>query len=390
MLLVFLGCSAFAGVPKVEVSAGDHDRRNTLVTFEFPDAKEGSRYVLIAEGEELPVQVDGSTGTFILPRLEQGTTRTYKLQKAKWPTETRARAASSGDKVQFEVDGHPVFAYVVEGKLPRPEIDPLYLRSGYIQGVTTPGGVVITDDYPKVAHQHHHSIWFPWTKTHFEGRDPDFWNMGQGKGRVELVALDQTWSGPVHAGFVARHRFVDMIAKPEKTALLETWTVKLYSIGTGEDAYWLFDLESVQTCATDSPLELPEYRYGGIGIRGHEQWDGPEHCYYLPSNGITDRIKSHATRADWCHIGGQVDGAWAGLAIFGHPGNFRSPQPMRVHPKEPFFNFAPSQAGDWAIEPGNPYVSRYRFLVADGKPNKERLNRVWQDYAEPPTAKLLD
>ena len=58
---------------------------------------------------------------------------------------------------------------------------------------------------------------------------------------------------------------------------------------------------------------------------------------------------------------------FTGIAILCHPENFRAPQPMRLHPKEPFVCYAPSQLGDWAIEPGRPYVSRYRFVVKDGK-----------------------
>ena len=56
---------------------------------------------------------------------------------------------------------------------------------------------------------------------------------------------------------------------------------------------------------------------------------------------------------------------------------------MRIHPTEPFFNFAPSQAGDWEIRPGEEYVSKYRFVVLDGKPDKAFLDQLWQDYAFP-------
>ncbi|GIT77905.1 MAG: hypothetical protein Ct9H300mP32_2870 [Verrucomicrobiota bacterium] len=57
-------------------------------------------------------------------------------------------------------------------------------------GLHTPGRDTwwtgITDDYPH-NHKHHHGIWFPWTNTIFEGRKPDFWNMGNGTG---------PWSSP--------------------------------------------------------------------------------------------------------------------------------------------------------------------------------------------------
>ena len=66
----------------------------------------------------------------------------------------------------------------------------------------------------------------------------------------------------------------------------------------------------------------------------------------------------------------------------GHPENFRAPEPMRVHPTEPFFNFAPQQAGDFVLEPGKTYVARYRFVIHDGAPDKDLLDRIWAGYAQ--------
>ena len=271
-----------------------------------------------------------------------------------------------------------------KSELPRDDLEPIYRRGGYIHPVVTPGGTVITDDYPH-NHKHHHGIWFPWTNTIFEGRKPDFWNMGNGTGTVEFTGLNGQWSGPVYAGFSSSHQFVDLIAKPSKVALTETWRVQVYATG---QAYHLFELESVQRCAGGSKIQFPEYRYGGLGFRGHGQWDGVGNCFYLTANGESDRIKGHATRARWCHIGGRVDGKWGGIGVLCHPSNFRFPQPMRIHPSEPFFNFAPSQAGDWEIKPGQDYMSRYRFVVTDGRPDAELLERLWRDFAFPPRVEV--
>jgi hypothetical protein len=63
-----------------------------------------------------------------------------------------------------------------------------------------------------------------------------------------------------------------------------------------------------------------------------------------------------------------------------HPENFRSPQPVRVAEAEPFFCFSPSQGGDWSIEPGKPYVARYRFVVMDGEPDAKTLDAYWAGH----------
>ena len=83
-------------------------------------------------------------------------------------------------------------------------------------------------------------------------------------------------------------------------------------------------------------------------------------------------------------------GGFAGIAILDHPENFRSPQPMRVHPTEPFFCYAPSQLGDWEIGEESDYPSRYRFVTFEGEPDPGLLDRLWNDYAHPPEVEWLD
>jgi hypothetical protein len=246
----------------------------------------------------------------------------------------------------------------------------------------------VTDSYAP-NHIHQHGIWFAWTKTEFQGRQPDFWNMGQGKGTVEFVALSNVWSGPVHAGLVSTHRFVDLTASEPVTALHEIWEVQVFAVGRGAKAFHMFDLTSTQRCATSAPLKLPKYHYGGMGFRGPWEWNGPENAFFLTSEGETNRIAGNESRGRWCHIGGMVDGELTGIAVLSHPENFRAPQPMRLHPKEPYISFAPQQLGEMEIAPGTTYVSRYRFVVADGAPDKEFIERLWRDYAHPVAVQVI-
>jgi hypothetical protein len=245
----------------------------------------------------------------------------------------------------------------------------------------------VTDDYPP-KHKHHHGIWSPWTKTKFEGRTPDFWNAFKKTGTVEFVALDVKWGGPVAGGFTARHRFMDLSAEPQpKAALDETWSVIVYRpIAVHGGTYHVFDLAIHQECSGKSPLTLTKYHYGGLGFRGHRQWEDKSNCTFLTSEGKT-RANGDETRGRWCYVGGNVDGAPCGVAILDHPGNLNHPQPMRLNPDEPFFCYAPQQLGDFTIEPGKPYDARYRFVVSDGPPDAEQIDRMWNDFAKPPGVK---
>ena len=344
-----------------------------------------------ANGKATPLQIDThGNASFIEAHLPKGASKRYRIVPAKNSIKREAdvEATRAGTRLELRVHGKPVVTYQAEpGEFPRPDIAPIFRRGGYLHPVLSPSGKLVTDDFA-VNHTHHHGIWFPWTKTEFEGRHPDFWNMGDGKGWVKFVAVNREWSGPVHGGFLAQHRFVDLLAPEPKAALNESWEVKVFNVTGATKRMWMFDLTSTQTYASASPLTLLKYHYGGLGFRGHAQWDGKDKTFWLTANGETNRLTGNETRGRWCHIGGNVDGAMTGVAILCHPDNFRAPQPMRLHPTEPFFCFAPSQLGDWEIAPGQKYVSRYRFIVADGPPDRAELERLWHDYAEPPAVKM--
>lgn len=119
-----------------------------------------------------------------------------------------------------------------------------------------------------------------------------------------------------------------------------------------------------------------------------ELWDDPGNMTFLTSDGLGR--DGNATRPSWTHIGGVSDGKLAGITVMDHPENFRYPQPVRIHPDEPYFVYAPTQLGEMRIEPGSPYVARYRYVTYDGEPNPDELNRLWNDYTYPPdvTVKL--
>jgi hypothetical protein len=375
----------------IEVVAGDSPRRDALVSWDLPaDLKLPGAWKLVGveDGKDVPVQVEAGAARvafwLLAGELPAGARRRYRIAEGA-PAAAAAECADVGGKhLLLRTGGKDVLRYnhgVVE---PPSGVEPLFARSGYIHPAWTPAGRAVTNDFP-LNHKHHHGIWMPWTNAEFEGRKVNFWEQGYGLGKVECTGVDARVSGPVFAGFRARHRFTDLKA-PEgpKPALDEVWEVKAWAAGK----YHVMDFLSVQTCAGSSPLILKEYRYGGFGFRGSGEWEGAAGCEFLTSEGKT-RKDGHATRARWCEVRGKVGGETCGVAFLCHPANFRFPQPMRIHDTEPFFNFTPCQAGDFAIEPGKPYVSRYRLVIHDGTIEPAEIERLWKDYADPPRVEVV-
>lgn len=387
-LLAALPALAGAGPSwRVAVPSADVDRAAVVVSLRLPpDAPRPAQLVGANETLALQAEPDG-TARFVVPSIRAGESPAYALRAA--DAAIAVTSDATADRVLLRVRDQPLADYwMTEEPLPNDGVPARFLRSGHLHPVRSPAGTVITASYP-ANHLHHHGIWAPWTKTIFQGRHPDFWNMGQLTGKVEFAGLTRTWSGPVHGGFTARQRQVDLSAPAPVTALDETWEVTVYDLPGAPVPLRVFDLVITQACATSDPLILPEYRYGGLGFRGHDQWNGADQASFLTSEGETDRVKGNTTRARWVHIGGVVDGARAGIGILGHPDNFRAPQPLRLHPAEPFVCFAPSQLGEFRIEPGQPYVMRYRFIVTDGPADRALLEACWQGYARPAAAAVI-
>jgi len=311
---------------------------------------------------------------------------------------------SAGKAVQqnrrvFEVKKNDTFLQIQAGNakvlryhytaVPPPEgASSLYTRSGFIHPLWSPSQQVLTNIHP-ADHIHHMGLWMPWTKTEFEGRSVDFWNLGKAEGTVRFVGFDSVTDGPVFAGFKARHEHVDLTAPGgEKIALNEVWDVRVWNVGGPKQGYWLLDFVSTQRCASASPLHLVKYRYGGFGFRATGQWQPPD-CGYLTSEGRT-RKDGHATRARWCKVFGRTPAGRAGVLFMSHPANYQHPEPMRIWPEgDIFFNFCPVQKTDRTLEPGNDYVLRYRLFIYDGTLGCDRAERLWQDFGRPPKVEVL-
>lgn len=272
-------------------------------------------------------------------------------------------------------DGKPLLRYNA-GYLDSPKAEaPWYGRSGFIHPVYTPSGRVVTDDFPS-DHLHQHGLMFAWTSARIGGQPVDFWNSAQRTGRVKHA---RTIRASENALTVELHHLDDTAQLP-RLVLRETWHIERVP----HESMSVFDLVSTQHCVMDRPLKIAEYHYGAMCVRGAAEWIGGG-ATMRTSEG-KGRADGNHTRPHWVAMYGEVDGAQCGIAAMGHPENFRAPQPVRLHPQMPYFCFAPMVAGEFNIAPGEPYVSRFRFVAFDGPPQPEQLDALWRDFGNKPVA----
>jgi hypothetical protein len=358
-----------------------------------PDDLRDVRLIETTGGKEAPVTSQVADGAparlwwIVRGELSAGAMRTYRVDRGESaPADRRVTVDTSQPEcVTIRIGDARVLQYNIAHVMPPAGIDPRYGRSGHIHPAWTPSGAVVTDEFPP-DHAHQSGLFLAFVKTAFEGRTPDFWNLLGGTGRVRSKGVTRTAVGTVFGEFEAVHEHVDESATPAKVALEETWNVRIWNVGGPDAGYWICDLTSRITCVTNSPLHLPQYHYGGMALRGARQWGG-DHAHFQTAEGL-DRIAGNHTRPWWCDLSGSVNAATAGILFITHPDNFRAPEPLRIHPAMPYMVYTPSFPGEWDIKPGEPHVSRYRFVFHDGTLPTETANRLQREFAAPLQARV--
>jgi hypothetical protein len=345
------------------------------------------------QGAQIPLQVSKGDGNayFVLPALGADQEETFTIEEL--PAAPANAITTSVDpqdsQLYVKIGDSTVFRWmlVADNFRNRAQND---VRAGYIYPLYSPGGMSVADDYA-ADHPHMHGIWSAWTLTTFRGSKVDFWNGYDNSGHNDLESMELAWSGSVHAGFIAHIKHEAITYNPRVKVLSEKWTVHVYKTHDGPAPYYVFDYDSVQQAGTTDPLILEEYHYGGFGFRGSEEWQGESGCTFLTSEG-RNRSNGDGTRARWTAMYGTVGGRVAGYAAFSHPTNFRHPQGLRLHPTNPYWSFTPvtvASGGRTQINPGTPYVSRYRVVVFDGAADAALLNRLFDDFGTPATVEVL-
>ncbi len=382
---------------KLTVNAGSQDRVDTPLSVALTGVKApvaGALLVEVKGAERVPVALQIETGTpSILHWILDGKTpaggqRVYELTGGTPAPANPVELKEDETGLDIVQGGAKVLHFQTAVMQPPAGQSPLYARNGFIHPLCTPNGAVLTRIHPK-DHIHHLGLWNPWTSTEFEGKHVDFWNLKDGQGTVRFAKFASKTAGPVYGGFQAIQEHVALnAAGGPKVALNEVLDVRVWNTGGPGKGYWICDFTTTQRCASASPLTLLAYRYGGIGFRGTADWN-EKNSNYLTSEG-KDRKTGHSTRARWCNVFGETSKGDAGIEFMSHPQNHEHPEPMRIWNDQGdiFFNFCPVQQKPWTLEPGNEYVLKYRMYIYDGKADVAGCERMWQDFANPPSVRV--
>lgn len=360
-------------------------------------------YEVTATGEKrVPCQLEpGHTARlwFILNGVSPaGSKRNYVLRLLNKAAEATSKPVITLKKQHYDLNlsanGQPVLNYRFATTYPPEGVDLLYKRSGFIHPLWSPAGEALSR-IQSPDHYHHYGIWGPWTKTHIDDREVDFWNLAKGEGTVKFSGFLSQVQGQVYTGFTALQQHIDFGGKGEdQVAMNETVDVRVWNVS---EKVWMIDY----TTSLNSPLEngilLDAYRYGGgIGFRATEKWH-KDNCTVLTSEG-KERSDADGSFARWCIVEGEsgAEEGRSGVLFLGHPANRMHPEPMRVWPPDAnggrgdiFFEFVPIRHEAWKLEPNQNYTLKYRMIVFDGEMDAKTAEAYWKSFASNPEIELF-
>ncbi|MCA9213693.1 MAG: PmoA family protein [Planctomycetales bacterium] len=384
-------CVAHASAITIEIGGNGIERRNAVTSVELPAACDEWSHAEVRDnqGTALPSQLSRTKPRqlfFIVDQLAANASHQLEVTQASTNLNTvpSVEVADKDGGFYAIVDGKTVFRYNHQTVESPPGLDPVFRRSGHIHPLYSPSGKLLTDDFCPSGHTHQHGVMFAWTNTSFEGRDVNFWEQHRKQGIVRHVATKSISAGPVFAEIRTTIEHVDLTSGEEKVVLEETWKIRVYNFSE----QFVFDLTSRQKCVASTPFNINKYHYGGMAIRGNRDWT-TANSEFATSNG-KQRIDGNHDRPNWCEMYGKVDDQGVGVTLFCHPSNFRSPQPVRIHPANPYFCYAPLVLGGFQIKPQEQLVSNYRFVTHNGRLENDRANQMWLDYAQPIVTRLIE
>ena len=295
------------------------------------------------------------------------------------------KETSSG--IDFIIDNQRVLTYQT-AKVPVPQgVKEDFSKSGFIHPITSPSGQVLSRIQPR-DHYHHYGIWGPWTRATINGREVDFWNLGDGKGRVDFGKILSKKVAGGAAELNIRQNHLDLTApENEKLAIEEDLRIKVKPADKGR---YMVDYTTTIFTKIPGGILLDDYRYGGgIGFRATELW-GDNNSSILTSEGKT-RKDADGSYAKWIIVKGKTadPSGQSGILFLSHNTNKSHPEPLRVWPLgqykgegNVFIEFCPIRHESWEIQPNERYTLKYRMIVFDGDLSAEEAESYWRAFVK--------
>lgn len=362
----------------IQINAGPHDRKNSVVTVACEGVCEcAGRHVLNEIDEQgnasgrLSAQCQGDELTFIIPQMTAGEVKRYAVSAAA-ERESGVAIAEKGGQLDFLINGELFTSYVIREGIARPYCHPVY----------GPGGVQVTNFGPS-DHIHHKSLYV--AQGDVNGHDN--WSEMEGHACTVNQAYEVVSQGPIYAELLAHN---DWETEQGEKLLAEETRIRVYNL---PDTGRFLDLTTTWLAAYQGVLLGDTKEAGNISVRVAESMEEPNGGTIVNGHGAIGEAECWGKRAPWVDYYGPVAGQTVGLAIFDHPNNFRHPTWWHVRSYGLFtancwglhdFYDDWSIRGDHTMPQGDMLQFKYRVYVHAGDVHDADVAARYLDFAHPP------
>ena len=306
------------------------------------------------------------------------------------PLSAQVKIAQQGDeRISVEIDGKPFTDFYIGPKTNKPYLWPLRTADG--KAVTRSWPMA---DAPGESHDHPHQrgLWF----THGDVNGYDFWanedgqpGAGKGKGKVVLLKVNKIASGkssgyidatfewqiPGGVTLLTENRRMTFYSDPRFRILDFDATLSPdREVTFGDTKEGMFAIRLAAPLEEEQPKEIAEPRRTGKLVNAQAK---------------TGEKNVWGKRSEWADDSGTIDGEPAGVAIFDHPGNPRTPTYWHARGYGLFaanifglhdFEKGRLPDGSLTLVPGQPLRFRYRVVIHPGDPYDAHIRGMYEAY----------
>ncbi len=293
-------------------------------------------------------------------RLQAATQEAFELRDAE------------GRSLQVLEGGKPVLTYNY-GMMLKSGVPEDRRRSCYVHPLITPGGVMITDDFP-ADHHHHRGLSWMWPIVEVAGERHNLWDIRGVRQKFER------WVEQPSAPRSARVGVINGWYVDERRVAGERVELVIHpAAGSGRS----IDI-TLAFQAEDQPVRLtgelgPERKgYGGLCLR------------FAPRTGTVITTSSGSRLKDsnllpfpWADLSGSFAGgeSLAGAAVFIDSRNPGFPNGWTLR-NYGFLGVCWPGLEPYTLEPEKPVTLRYRVWVHDGAPAASEIEERFREFAD--------
>jgi hypothetical protein len=370
-------------LPSLQVTAGEHDRRDCPVWLDPPAGLPDGPLWLAAPDRRTPLQRVGDRLVFILDELPRGASRRYRVEAGPAPA-AGVRVVERPGALEISVHGAAFTTYHIDPSGVRPYFFPLL----------GPTGVPMTRSFPMVTgvpgestdHPHHRSLYVAFGEVN----GVDVWAEPPhpNTGRIVHRSWDEIADGPAAALLRERLQWID---GKEVPLLDERREVVVYAAR----GIRLLEISIALTPSRVAVLFGDTKEGGPLALRVNSAIEGRRGGLIENAYGGRREAETWGKRAPWVDYAGVIDGQTVGVAIMDHPSSFRHPTYWHVRDyglfaANPFgisqFTGDPGRRGDVILTPGQTLTFRYRVCLHTGDAASGRIADRYHDFANPPAA----